>query len=54
MAENLDETQEPEQQPQQPTLNENNERTETNLEIIDAGDISTVYSSKAKPVLNII
>lgn len=46
MAENLDETQEP-QEPQQPTLNEKY------LEIIDAGDITTVYSSKAKPVLNI-
>ena len=49
MAENLDETLEP-QEPQQPTLNENNEN---HLEIIDAGDITTVYSSKAKPVLNI-
>ena len=43
MAENLDETQEP----QEPTLNENH------LNIIDAGDITTVYSSEAKPVLNI-
>lgn len=52
MAENLDETQQT-QEPQEPTLNENNERTENHLEIIDAGDITTVYSSKAKPVLNI-
>lgn len=46
MAENLDETLEP-QENQESTLNERD------LEIIDAGDISTVYSSKAKPVLNI-
>lgn len=55
MGENLDEQQQAQepQQPQEPTLNENNINYETNLEIIDAGDISTVYGSKAKPVLNI-
>ena len=49
MAENLDETLEN----QEPQENQESTLNERNLEIIDAGDIATVYSSKAKPVLNI-